>query len=97
MAGRDDTDPNGLEFRRTRVIMVPNPEVKKQLDAAKTELARVQAEKQRLFPPNLHPFAQPDAYPKDYTPEQIAQHNALDAQIESLERRIDELQNRLYR
>ncbi len=78
-------------------MSTPNPEVKQQLDAARSELAEVRAEKARLFPPNPHPFSQPDSYPKDYTPEQIARHNELDAQIESLERRIEELQARLYR
>lgn len=74
----------------------PNPEIQKLLEEAKRELAEAKAQKQRLFPPNLYPFAEPDRYPKDYTPEQIAARNALNAQIESLEKRIDELQNRLY-
>ncbi len=78
-------------------MSVPNPEVQQMLDAARRQLADARAEKARLFPPNPHPFSQPDSYPKDYSPEQIAQHNELDARIDSLERRIDELQARLYR
>ncbi len=77
-------------------MATPNPEIQKLLDDTKRQLAEAKAEKQRLFPPNLHPFAEPDKYPKDYTPEQIARRNALNAQIESLEKRIDDLQNRLY-
>ncbi len=77
-------------------MATPNPEIQRQLDEARRELAEAKAEKQRLFPPNLHPFAEPDKYPKDYTPEQIVQRNALNAKIESLEKRIDDLQNRLY-
>ncbi len=74
----------------------PNPEIQRALEQARSELAEARAEKARLFPPNLHPFAQPDRYPQDYSPEQIAQRNALNARIESLEKRIDDLQNRLY-
>ncbi len=77
-------------------MATPNPEIQRLLDEARRELAEARAEKLRLFPPNLHPFAEPDKYPKDYTPEQIAQRNALNAQIESLEKRIDDLRNRLY-
>ncbi len=77
-------------------MATPNPEIQRLLDQAQQELAEAKAEKLRLFPPNLHPFAEPDKYPKDYTPEQIAKRNALNAQIESLEKRIDDLRNRLY-
>ncbi len=77
-------------------MATPNPEIQRLLEDAKRQLAEVKAEKMREFPPNLHPFAEPDKYPKDYTPEQIARRNALNAQIESLEKRIDELQTRLY-
>jgi hypothetical protein len=73
-----------------------NPEIKRLLDEARNELARVRAEKARLFPANLHPLAEPDKYPKDYTSEQIRHRNQLNAQIESLEHRIQELQDRQY-
>ena len=62
-----------------------------ELAKAKQELARLRAEKMRLFPPNPHPLAQPDDYPKNYTPDQIRQRNALVQRIEELERRIEEL------
>jgi polyhydroxyalkanoate synthesis regulator phasin len=78
------------------MIPTPHPEIQRLLEQAKRELAEAKAEKARLFPPNIHPFAEPDKYPKDYTPEQIAQRNALNARIESLEKRIEDLQNRLY-
>lgn len=74
----------------------PNPETKRQLEEAKRELERVKQEKAALYPPNLHPLAEPDSYPQKYTPEQIRRRNQLNAQIESLEARIEELQNRLY-
>ncbi len=77
-------------------MATPNPEIQRLLEQARRELADAKAEKARLFPPNLHPFAEPDKYPKDYTPEQIAQRNALNARIETLEKRIDDLVNRLY-
>ncbi len=77
-------------------MVTPNPEIQKLLEQAQRQLAEAKAEKLREFPPNLHPFAEPDKYPKDYTPEQIAKRNALNAQIESLEKRVDELRNRLY-
>ena len=73
-----------------------NPEIKRLIEEAKRELARVKAEKAILFPANLHPLAEPDKYPKDYTSEQVARRNQLNAQIESLETRIEELQNRQY-
>ncbi len=73
-----------------------NPIIQQQLDEAKRKLAELRAEKLRLFPPNPYPLSQPDAYPKGYSQEQIAQRNELNAQIESLENRIDELQRRLY-
>lgn len=74
----------------------PNPTIQKMLDDAKAKLAALKAEKTREFPPNLDPLGTPDRFPGDYTPEQIARHNQLDAQIESLEQQIDELQLRLY-
>ncbi len=77
-------------------MVTPNPEIQQLLEQAKRQLADLKAEKARLFPPNLHPFAEPDRYPQDYTPEQIAKRNALNRQIESLENRIEELQDRLY-
>lgn len=73
-----------------------NPEVERLIEEARRELAVVKAEKARLFPANIHPLAEPDKYPKNYTPDQIAHRNALNAQIESLEHRIEELQNRQY-
>ncbi len=73
-----------------------NPEIQRLLEQAKRELAEVRAEKSRLFPANPHPFAQPDKYPKDYSPEQIRRRNELNAQIETLENRIEELQDRLF-
>jgi hypothetical protein len=73
-----------------------NPEIKRLLEEAKGELARVKEEKAKLFPANLHPLAEPDKYPQDYTSEQIRQRNLLNAKIESLENRIEELQNRQY-
>jgi hypothetical protein len=77
-------------------MSTPNPKIADELRHAKEELARLKAEKIKLFPPNPHPLAEPDHYPHDYTPEQINQRNALVAQIESLESRIEELQERLY-
>lgn len=77
-------------------MATPNPTIQKLLDEAKAQLAAAKAEKARLFPPNTDPLGTPDRYPRDYTPEQIAKHNQLDAQIEMLEQRVDELQLRLY-
>jgi len=77
-------------------MATPNPEISKQLAQAKRELADARAEKLKLFPPNQHPLAEPDRYPQDFTSSQIAQRNALNARIEALEKRIDDLQNRLY-
>lgn len=74
----------------------PNPKIAEQLKQAKNELARLKSEKLRLFPPNPHPLAQPDAYPGNATPEQIRQRNQLVAQIEMLEKQIESLQDRLY-
>lgn len=74
----------------------PNPIIKQQLEQAKAELAKLKAEKLRLFPPNPDPLGTPDRYPKEYTPEQIELHNRLDEQIELLEQKIDELQLQLY-
>lgn len=73
-----------------------NPAIQKLIDEAKAELARVRAEKARLFPANLHPLAEPDKYPAQYTAEEIQKRNQLNAQIESLERRIEELENRKF-
>lgn len=73
-----------------------NPQVEEALRQAKEELERVKAEKTRLFPPNPYPFAQPDKYPSEYTPEQIQLRNSLNAQIEALEQRIESLQWRLH-
>jgi hypothetical protein len=73
-----------------------NPEIKRLIEEAKRELARLKEEKARSFPANLHPLAEPDRYPRDYTSEQIGQRNLLNAKIESLENRIEELQNRQF-
>ncbi len=77
-------------------MSTPNPTIQKSLQETKAQLAAAKAEKARLFPPNPNPLGTPDKYPRDYTPEQIARHNQLDAEIEMLERRVDELQLRLY-
>ncbi len=74
----------------------PNPEIQKLLDRAKQELADAKAEKARLYPPNTDPLGTPDRFPRDYTPEQIAYHQQLNARIEMLEQRVDDLQLRLY-
>lgn len=73
-----------------------NPQIAEQLRQAREELARLKAEKARLFPANPHPFVEPDRFPRDYTPDQIQQRNQLIAQIESLEQRIEDLEARLY-
>ena len=73
-----------------------NPQIAEQLRHAREELARLKAEKARLFPANPHPFVEPDRFPRDYTPDQIQQRNQLVAQIESLEKRIEDLEARLY-
>lgn len=75
----------------------PNPAIQQQLDRTKQELAALKAEKIRLFPPNTDPLGSPDRFPHDYTPEQLAHHRRLSAQIEALEQRVDDLQMRLYR
>ena len=74
----------------------PNPKIAEQLKQAKEELARLKAEKLRLYPPNPHPLAQPDTFPGSYTPEQIRQRNQLVAKIEILEKQIELLQDQLY-
>jgi hypothetical protein len=74
----------------------PNPQVQELLDQAKAQLAAIRAEKLRLFPPNTDPLGSPDRYPGSYTKEQIEHRNQLNAQIEMLEQRIDDLQTRLY-
>jgi hypothetical protein len=74
-----------------------NPQVADELRQAKEELARLKAEKLRLYPPDPHPLADPSRYPRDYTPEQIEYRNRLVARIEVLEERIEQLQDRLYR
>jgi uncharacterized protein Yka (UPF0111/DUF47 family) len=75
----------------------PNPRIAQQLERAKEKLAQLKAEKARLYPANPHPFVEPDRYPRDYAPEQIQYRNRLVQQIEELEKRIDELQDQLYR
>ena len=75
----------------------PNPKISEQLKQAKDELARLKAEKLRLFPPNPHPLAQPDTFPSGYTQEQIRYRNQLVGQIEMLEKQVELLQDQLYR
>lgn len=77
-------------------MATPNPLIQQQLDAAKQQLADLKAEKRRLFPPNTDPLGTPDRFPGDYTAEQIAKHKQLNAQIDALEHRVDDLQLRLY-
>jgi hypothetical protein len=74
----------------------PNPTIAQQLREAKDELTRLRAEKLRLFPPNPHPFAQSDRFPREATPAQIQQRTELVARIEALEHQIEELQAKLY-
>ena len=74
----------------------PNPQIAEELRQAKEELARLKAEKLRLYPPDPHPFVEPSRYPRDYTPEQIQYRNQLIARIEELERHVDDLEDRLY-
>jgi hypothetical protein len=77
-------------------MATPNPGIAKKLSEMKTELARLHAEKRKLFPPNLHPFAELDQFPSNATPEQIRQRNQLVAQIETLEEQIEKLEAELY-
>ena len=72
-------------------MSTPNPQKTAELARAKQELARLKTEKLELFPPNPHPLAQPDQFPKNATPEQIRQRNELIARIEELEKRIEAL------
>jgi len=74
-----------------------NPKIAEQLRQAKLELAQLKAEKLKLFPPNPHPFVQPDAFPRHATPEQIKRRNEIVARIEVLEREIEELAEQLYK
>lgn len=73
-------------------MSIQNSKPTDELVRAKQQLAQLKAEKLKLFPPNLHPFAQPDQFPKNATPEQIQQRNELITRIEELERRIQELE-----
>ena len=77
-------------------MALPNPAIAQQLRDAQAELTRLKADKLRLFPPNPHPFAEPDRFPRNATLEQIRQRNALVARIEALEQRIEELEGKLY-
>lgn len=77
-------------------MLTPNPAIQAQLEQTKQELALLKAEKTRLFPPNTDPLGTPDKFPGSYTPEELAKHRQLNAQIELLEQRVDELQLRLY-
>ncbi len=73
-----------------------NPQIAEQLRQAREELARLKAEKARLFPPNPHPFVEPDSFPNNYTPDQIQYRNQLVNKIENLEQRIEDLEGRLF-
>jgi hypothetical protein len=75
---------------------MPNPKMAEQLKQAKEDLARLKAEKLRLYPPNPHPLAQPDTFPGNYTTEQIGYRNQLVGKIETLEKQIELLQDQLY-
>ncbi len=77
-------------------MATPNPIIAQQLRDAQQKLDQLRAEKTRLYPPNPHPFVQPDRYPGAYTPQQIQHRNELVQQIEELEKRVQELQDRLY-
>lgn len=77
-------------------MSTPNPKVAEELRQAKEELARLKAEKLRLYPPDPHPFVEPSRYPREYTSEQIQYRNQLVARIEELEHRIEDLEERLY-
>ncbi len=77
-------------------MLTSNPKIAEELRQAKEELARLKAEKLALFPPNPHPFAQPDRFPNNATTETIRQRNELIARIEELEQRIEEMEGRLY-
>lgn len=71
---------------------MPNQKRAEELRRLHEQLAQLQAEKLKLFPPNPHPFAQADAFPGKATREQIAQRNALIALIEEVERLIEEIE-----
>jgi hypothetical protein len=73
-----------------------NPQVAAELQQAKEELARLKAEKLRLYPPNPHPLAQADRFPLEFSPDQIAHRNQLVERIEELEKRIAVLGDHLY-
>lgn len=74
----------------------PNPIIARQLRDAQVELARLQALKRELFPPNPRPLSEPDRFPRQATPEQIRQRNEIIARIETLEQQIEELYAKLY-
>lgn len=78
-------------------MATPNPRIAQQLQQARDKLAQLKAEKARLYPANPHPFVEPDRYPRDFSAEQIQRRNRLVQQIEDLEKRIDDLQDQLYR
>jgi hypothetical protein len=77
-------------------MATPNPLILEQLRQAQDQLAQLKAEKARLFPPNPHPFVEPDRFPGNYTADQIQQRNRLVSEIEKLEHRVQDLQDRLY-
>jgi hypothetical protein len=72
-----------------------DPKIQAELRRTKEELDHLKAEKLKLFAPNPHPFAEPDRYPRDFTPAQVERRNQLIAQIEQLEQRIKELQEQV--
>ena len=73
-----------------------NPQIAEELGQTKIKLEQLKAEKLERYPPDPHPFIEPDRYPREYTPQQIEYRNQLIARIEELERRIEDLQDRLY-
>ncbi len=73
-----------------------NPQIADELRRAQDQLAKLKAEKARLYPANPHPFVQPDDFPGKYSPEQIQYRNQLVSQIEQLEKRVQDLRDRLY-
>jgi hypothetical protein len=77
-------------------MTTPNPRIAEELRQARDQLDQLKKEKARLFPPNPHPFSEPDRFPGEYTPEQIQSRNRLVSQIEALEQRIEDLTGRLH-
>ena len=49
-------------------MATPNPKIADELSKARAELEQLKAEKARLFPPNPHPFVEPDKFPGELYP-----------------------------